>query len=74
LWGSEHPAFARTLESVAGRYIIELRLLGRAHELMDQAAQIISASDGETPMRCPLWKTPGRASRNSKATQNWLPS
>lgn len=47
-WGSEHPGFARTLETVAWRYFIDLRMLGRAHELIDQAAQIISASDGDT--------------------------
>jgi hypothetical protein len=47
-WGSGHPAFARTLLSVAWQYINRLRMLGRAHELTDQAAQIIAASDGET--------------------------
>jgi len=48
LWGSEHPAFARTLERVAWRYINDLRMPGPAGELIEQAARIISASDGET--------------------------
>src|SRR5437870_284213 len=48
LWGSEHPAFAGTLERVAWRYINDLRTLEPAHELIERAALIISASDGET--------------------------
>ena len=47
LWGPEHPAFARTLERTAWQYINGLRMLGRAHELIERAAGIISVSDGE---------------------------
>ena len=48
LWGSEHPAFAGTLQRVAWRYINDLRVLGPAHELIERAARIISTSDGQT--------------------------
>jgi hypothetical protein len=47
-WGSEHPAFAQTLERVAWRYINDLRMFGPARELIERAAPIISASDGDT--------------------------
>jgi hypothetical protein len=47
-WGSESPAFAQTLERVAWRYINDLGMLGAARELIEQAAKIISVSDGET--------------------------
>jgi hypothetical protein len=47
-WGSGQPGFARTLESVAWLYISDFRMLEPARELIERAAPIILAFNGET--------------------------